>query len=79
LINFRSDITGASGGGTNLDAVNTIGMKKPTVFVTFYENFLRAWILTTSTGTPVTYDGIVVPLDWNVTTNNVQWTVLDFS
>jgi hypothetical protein len=79
LINFRPDITGASGGGTNLDAVSTASATKPMVFITFYGNKLRPWILTTSTGTPVTTSGITVPLDWNASTNNVQWTELAFS
>jgi len=79
FLNFRSDITGPSGGGTNLDAVPTASATKPMVFITFYGNQLRPWILTASSGTPVTGTGIVVPLDWNSLTNNVQWTELAFS
>jgi hypothetical protein len=76
---FRYDITGPSGGGTNLDAVPTAGLNRPTLIITFYGNALRPWILTASSGTPVTTTGITVPLDWNASTNNVQWTEIAFS
>ena len=78
-VQFRYDITGASGGGTNLDGIVTVGLSKPTLIITFYSNTLRPWILTASSGTPTTGTGITVPLDWNGTTNNVQWTEIAFS
>lgn len=78
-VQFRYDITGASGGGTNLDGIATVGLAKPTLIITFYGNALRPWILTASSGTPVTTTGITVPLDWNASTNNVQWTEIAFS
>ena len=78
-VQFRYDITGASGGGTNLDGITTVGLSKPTLIITFYSNALRPWILTASSGTPTTGTGITVPLDWNGTTNNVQWTEIAFS